>query len=250
MRRLLFAANWKMHKTRADAREFMADFAGRSLDGVDADVAIFPPATCLAVLEEAGGVAYGAQNVHFEAKGAFTGELAVSMLEDLGCSYALIGHSERRAMFGDTDEGVRKKIDACLVSAVKPLVCVGESLDERERNGHMAWVARQVRAACQGLGEADAAKLTFAYEPIWAIGTGKTASDEQAQEMCAHVRKVLRDEVGSVADSIRVLYGGSAKPANIEGLAAQPDVDGALVGGASLKPDSFHELVVKGAAAA
>lgn len=248
MRRLLFAANWKMHKTRAEAREFLDAF-GALPRAEDADVAVFAPATLLGVFADAApAFGYGAQNMHWEPKGAFTGEIAPGMVTDLGCRYVLIGHSERRQMFGETDESCRKKIDAALEAGLTPVVCVGETLAEREAHGHMAKVGKQVRAACHGMREARASKLVFAYEPIWAIGTGKVASDEQAQEMCAHVRKVFRDEAGSVADAARVLYGGSMKPGNVAGLVAKPDVDGGLVGGASLKADSFDELIRNGAA--
>lgn len=250
MRRLLFAANWKMYKTRAQAREFLEAFRGLPRTGDEGDVAVLAPFTSLSVLQDSElDFAYGAQDFHWEVEGAYTGEVSLAMLQDLGCSLVLVGHSERRAMFGETDESCRKKIDAALAAGITPIVCVGESLEERESHGHMAKVARQVRAAVQGMREGQAGKLVFAYEPIWAIGTGRTASDDQAQEMCAHVRKVLRDEVGSVADSIRVLYGGSVKPDNIAGLATREDVDGALIGGASLDPKKFHDIIVQGGAA-
>jgi triosephosphate isomerase len=250
MRRLLFAANWKMNKTRAEARDFCTAFKALERSGDEGDVAIFAPFTCLADLADADlDFGFGAQDMHWEASGAYTGEVAPGMVVDAGCSMILIGHSERRGMFGETDESCRKKIDAALAADLTPVICVGETLDERESHAHMAKVAKQVRAACSGMREAEASKLIFAYEPIWAIGTGKTASDDQAQEMCAHVRSTIKGEVGSVADSIRVLYGGSMKPGNVAGLVAKPDVDGGLIGGASLKPDSFHELIVNGGAA-
>lgn len=236
-----------MHKNRAEAREFIESFKSLSRSGDEGDVAIFAPFTCLSVLQDGElDFGYGAQNFHWEEKGAFTGEISLGMVQDLGCRYVLIGHSERRAMFGETDESCRKKIDAALAAGLTPVVCVGETLEEREAHGHMAKVARQVRAACSGMREAEAGKLVFAYEPIWAIGTGKTASDDQAQEMCAHVRKTLRDEVGSIADRIQVLYGGSVKPENIAGLVLKEDVDGGLIGGASLLPDKFHGIIVNG----
>jgi triosephosphate isomerase len=239
-----------MNKTRAEARDFCTAFKALDRSGDEGDVAIFAPFTCLADLADADlGYRIGAQDMHWEASGAFTGEVSPGMVADAGCSMVLIGHSERRAMFGETDESCRKKIDAALEVGLTPVVCVGETLDERESHAHMAKVARQVRAACSGMRESEASKLIFAYEPIWAIGTGKTASDDQAQEMCAHVRGTIKGEVGSVADSIKVLYGGSMKPGNVAGLVSKPDVDGGLIGGASLNPDSFHELIVNGGAA-
>lgn len=248
MRKKIFAANWKMHKTRAEARAFLAAFlpALKPREGVE--VVVFPPFTALAVMqEEAKGLAYGAQDAHWEDKGAFTGEVSMGMLVELGVKHVLIGHSERRQMFGETDEGCRKKIDAALGKGLAPMVCVGETLQERDSHGHFAKVAKQVRAAAEGLGEARAIAMSFAYEPIWAIGTGRNATEAQAQEMCAHVRKVLRECVGSVADRVPVLYGGSVKPENIGPIARQADVDGALVGGASLDAKGFAAIVANGA---
>ncbi len=245
MRRKLFAANWKMHKTRPEAKAFVTAFQALGPTGGESDMVVFAPATALSALE-GSGLVYGGQNAHFEKKGAFTGEITMGMLVELGCKWVLIGHSERRAMFGETDEGCRKKLEAALEAGLRPMVCVGETLEERDAHGHLAKVSRQVRAVANGLSEAQASRMAIAYEPIWAIGTGRTASDDQAQEMCAHTRKVLRDEIGSVADKVPVLYGGSVKPENIAGLCARPDVDGALVGGASLEAKSFHAICANG----
>lgn len=244
-RRPLFAANWKMHKTRSEARSFLADLTARDLSGPAGDVAVFAPATCLSEFE-GKGIPFGAQNMHYEAKGAFTGEISSSMVLDLGASLILIGHSERRQLFGETDATCRKKVEVALEAGLTPVVCIGETLEERESHGHFAKIAKQVRAVSEGLREAQALKLIFAYEPIWAIGTGKVASEAQAQEMCAHVRKIFREEVGSVADSTRVLYGGSVKPENVAGIMAGEDVDGALIGGASLDPEKYYQILVEG----
>jgi triosephosphate isomerase len=247
MRRLLFAANWKMHKTRAEAQAFLDAFKALPRSGEEGDVCVFAPFTCLSVLQDAEvDFVYGAQNFHWEEKGAFTGEVSLGMLQELGCRYVLIGHSERRGMFGETDASCRKKIDAALVAGLTPVVCIGETLEEREAHGHMAKVAKQVRAACTGMREAEACRLIFAYEPIWAIGTGKTATDAEAQEMCAHVRKTLKKEVGSIADKTQILYGGSMKPENVAALVSREDVDGGLIGGAALIPEKFHAIIKNG----
>jgi triosephosphate isomerase len=210
---------------------------------------VAPPFTALAAAAEAmrgSAVELAAQNVHFEKQGAFTGEVSAPMLAEVGCHHAIVGHSERRQLFGETDETVRKKVGALLAVGIRPIVCVGETLAEREAGRTLEVVDRQVRAALSGLPAEPVAALTIAYEPVWAIGTGKTASTAQAQEVHAAIRKLLRELAGGAADAVRIQYGGSVKPENAAELMAQPDVDGALVGGASLKAQDFSQIV-KGA---
>src|SRR6266496_691409 len=251
MARIKFVCgNWKMFKTAGEARDLVralaplvAEVAGK------VQVAVAPPFTALAaVVEAARGtrIEVAAQNVHFEAQGAFTGEISAGMLADLGVKHCIVGHSERRQLFGETDEGVRKKAAALLQAGILPIVCVGETLLEREAGRTLEVVSRQVRAALQGLSPADVARLTVAYEPVWAIGTGKTATTAQAQEVHAALRALLRELAGGAADQVRNQYGGSVKADNAAELMAQPDVDGALVGGASLKAPDFSQIV-KGA---
>jgi triosephosphate isomerase len=191
-------------------------------------------------------LALAAQDVHWEAQGAFTGEVSAPMLADIGCRHGIVGHSERRQLFGETDEGVRRKVGALLAANVLPIVCVGETLAERDERRTLEVVDRQVRGALAGIPASALAALTVAYEPVWAIGTGKTATAAQAQEVHAAIRKILRELGGGAADAIRIQYGGSVKPENAAELMSQPDVDGALVGGASLKAKDFL-AIVKGA---
>jgi triosephosphate isomerase len=240
-----------MHRTVAEAvalaREVAAGLAAAS--GGRVQVAVAPPFTALhAVAGALGGTGLevAAQDVHWEAQGAFTGEVSAAMLAEAGCRHGIVGHSERRQLFGETDESVRKKVGALLAANVLPIVCVGETLAEREAGKTLAVVERQVRAALAGLPSPALAALTVAYEPVWAIGTGKTASAAQAQEVHAALRKILRELGGDAAEAIRIQYGGSVKPDNAAELMSQPDVDGALVGGASLKAGDFL-AIVKGA---
>nr|MBO6295431.1 triose-phosphate isomerase [Schwartzia sp. (in: firmicutes)] len=185
-----------------------------------------------------------AQNVHWEESGAYTGELSAAMLKDVGVKYVIVGHSERREYFGDTDETVNKRAKAAIAAGIIPIICVGESLETREANAYKDFVAAQVKKAFEGMGALSAAKCVVAYEPIWAIGTGKTATFEQAQEVCEMIRATLAELYDAeVADAIRILYGGSVKPDTINGLMEKPDVDGALVGGASLKAQDFSQIV-------
>jgi triosephosphate isomerase len=190
-------------------------------------------------------VELAAQDVHWEKQGAFTGEVSAWMLADVACAHCIVGHSERRQLFGETDEAVRKKVGALLGAGIRPIVCVGETLAEREAGRTIEVVERQVRAALDGLG-AQVSAMTIAYEPVWAIGTGKTATSAQAQEVHAAIRKIVRELSGPGADAVRIQYGGSVKPDNAAELMSQPDVDGALVGGASLKAADFA-AIVKGA---
>lgn len=242
----IVAANWKMNETLQEARELvMAQLPGlRSISGVD--IVLCPPFVALPVVAamlEGSGIGVGAQNIHWEKSGAYTGEISAPMLAGLA-QYVIIGHSERRQYFGETDETVNKKVKAALASGLTPIVCVGETLAEYEANGTAEVVRRQVSAGYAGLGEADALKTVIAYEPVWAIGTGKAATGAGANAVIGlNIRGALADAyTPSAADAIRVQYGGSVTPANISEFMSQPDIDGALVGGASLKPD-FVEIV-------
>jgi triosephosphate isomerase len=242
--------NWKMHKTAGEARELIATLAPLvEAAAVKVQVAVAPPFTALAAAAEAlagTDIDLAAQDVHWEPQGAFTGEVSAAMLKDVGAKHCIVGHSERRQLFGETDETVARKTRALLATGLLPIVCVGETLQERESGQTMAVVSRQVRGALSGLSGAELARLTVAYEPVWAIGTGKTATTAQAQEVHAGIRALLRELGGAAADEVRIQYGGSVKPENAAELLAQPDIDGALVGGASLEPVSFSNIV-KGA---
>jgi len=246
-RKKFVCGNWKMHRTAAEAgalaREVRAAAEGLA-DRVD--VVIVPPFTALwaAGAELAGSrIGLGAQDVFWESQGAFTGQVSAPMLVDAGCRFVLVGHSERRQFFGDTDETVRKKASAALAAGLHPVVCVGETLPERESGRTLEVVGRQVRGALSGLDAAQIGRLTVAYEPVWAIGTGKTASSAQAQEVHAAIRAILRELAPAAAENVRILYGGSVKPDNAAELLSQPDVDGALVGGASLKALDFTGII-------
>lgn len=247
MRRPFIAGNWKMQKTSGEAKELVSALKGELAGVKDVDVAVAPPFTALdAVCGELKGsnIAVASQNMHHEAKGAFTGEISASMLLDLGVEYVIIGHSERRELFGETDESVSLKVRSALDAGLKPIVCVGEKLEHREGGKTMDIVGSQVRNGLGGLSESDAEKLVVAYEPVWAIGTGVTASPEQAQEVHKAIRGIISDMFGkAVADGLRIQYGGSVKPSNALELMQKPDIDGALVGGASLDAESFANIV-------
>jgi triosephosphate isomerase len=237
---VLIAGNWKMFKGPAASREFLAAFSPP--EGVD--VVIAPPYVSLATAVESGSCRVFAQNVHWADEGAYTGEVSPSMLRELGVAGAIVGHSERRQYFGETDEGVAKKTKAALAARLLPISCVGETLAEREAARTMEVVGRQTRAILDAVTADEAKTVVIAYEPVWAIGTGKVATPEQAQEVHAFIRSEISKKHGQgVADALRILYGGSVKPDNVKGLMSLPDVDGALVGGASLKADSFLKLV-------
>ncbi len=242
MRRPFIAGNWKMNTTEAEAGA-LASAVAEATDGAACDIAVCPPFPHLAAVREAvrgSAVAIGAQNVSWEPAGAFTGEVSLGMLEPY-CRYVIVGHSERRALFGDTDEWVNRKTAAVLASRLDPIVAVGETLAEREAGEMGSVLDRQIR---RGLADLDlSARVTVAYEPVWAIGTGETATPEMAQEACALIRALLRELAGDTADAIRIQYGGSVNPGNATELLAQPDIDGALVGGASLKADQFAAIV-------
>jgi triosephosphate isomerase len=242
----LIAGNWKMNQTVPEsidlAREIVAGCAGLS----DVEVALLPPFTSLWPLTGvvAGSrVALGSQDTYWEDKGAFTGEISPAMVSGW-CRYALVGHSERRRLFGETDEHVNRKALAALGHGLRPLVAVGETLDEHEAGHTEAVLTRQVKAAIHGMTETNGMELVVAYEPVWAIGTGRTATPEHAEQSCALIRRVAGDRLGvAVSDALRVLYGGSVTPANAADLMAQPDVDGALVGGASLVAQDFLAII-------
>lgn len=248
-RRPLIAGNWKMHGGRAETLVLLSALKEKlpkeSLS--DREVVVAPPFTSLetaAHLLNGSPIRLAAQNLYWEPQGAFTGEVSGLMLKELGCSYVIIGHSERRQYFGETDEYVARKVKAAQQYGLTPIICVGETLEERENNATITVITRQVRGALQGQDKAVVASLVIAYEPIWAIGTGRTATPEQAQEVHAAMRTILGDIADKpTADAVRLLYGGSVKPDNIDGLMAQADIDGALVGGASLQAASFARIV-------
>jgi len=240
------AANWKMHKSIAEAVEFARVFAPLVRDVTDVEIAIAPAFTSLAALRAALGtsrVALAGQNAHFEAKGAFTGEISVAMLADVGCRHVILGHSERRALFGETDAFIAKKLRAVQAAGLRPILCVGESAVEREAGRTFDVLRSQLEGSLAEADPSHAAELVVAYEPVWAIGTGKTATPELAQEAHGFVRARLAERFGPAAESIRIQYGGSVKPENTADLMAQADIDGALVGGASLDPVSFSAII-------
>ena len=246
-RRPIIAGNWKMNKTTVEARDLAARLVPLVSGILDRDIVLAPPYTALlAVADTIKGtnLVLSAQNLFWEDKGAFTGEISAEMLLDLGCKYVIIGHSERRQFFGETDETVNKKVRQALNKGLLPIVCVGELLKEREAGRANEVIDRQVTGALKDVNAAEMQKIVIAYEPVWAIGTGKTATPEQANEIHSFIRKKLEITYGRViADSLRIQYGGSVTPENVSTLMAMPDIDGALVGGASLKPESFAALV-------
>ena len=250
MRTYLMAGNWKMNNTIPEAvvlTQQLCNQYNRKWD--DVDVVICPPSIDLksayTVLDfDKTKISLGAQNVHWEESGAFTGEVSIPMIKDAGCEYCIVGHSERREMFNETDTSVNRKVKALVAAGIAPIMCVGESLALRDSGEYLEFITAQVRAGLAGLDELDMKQVVVAYEPIWAIGTGRTATPEQAQEVCAAIRAVLAEMFGvETADATRVLYGGSMNVGNVESLLAQADIDGGLIGGASLKADSFRQLV-------
>ncbi|WP_175990335.1 triose-phosphate isomerase [Bacillus sp. Marseille-Q1617] len=250
MRKPIIAGNWKMHKTASEAKTFTEEVKGLVPDTDKVDSVICAPALFLENLVEQtkeSKVSIGAQNMHFEESGAFTGEVSPVALADIGVEYVIIGHSERREMFNETDDSVNKKTLAAFNHNLTPIVCVGETLEQRENNETKDLVGSQVKQALTGLTEDQVKQTVIAYEPIWAIGTGKSSTAEDANEVCAHIRQVVASEFSqAAADSVRVQYGGSVKPNNIKEYMAQSDIDGALVGGASLEPQSFLQLLEAG----
>ena len=242
----IIAGNWKMNNTIAEGVALVKALAPLVKDAKVTVVAC-PTATALSAVAEAAkgtNIHIGAQNVHWEKSGAYTGEISTGMLTEIGVDYVVLGHSERRGYFGETDEGVNKRAHAAFAAGITPIICCGESLAIREAGKYIDHVVGQINAALEGFAADEVAKLVIAYEPIWAIGTGKTATFDQAEEVCKAIREAVAKKFGaSAADAIRIQYGGSVKPATIKDLMQQPNVDGALVGGASLKAKDFSEIV-------
>ena len=247
MRRPIIAGNWKMNKTVAEAVSLVTELKGLVSDVADVDVVVCPPFTALYAVGEAlrgSGIGLGAQDMHWEPKGAYTGEISAQMLLTTGCQYVILGHSERRAYFGDTNETVCRKVKAAVVAGLTPIVCVGETLQQRQAGTTEAVVKDHVVGALAGISSEDAVKVAIAYEPVWAIGTGLTATPEQAQEVHVFIRNELAHLYDKgLADEVRIQYGGSMKPENSVALLAQPDIDGGLIGGASLDARSFSDII-------
>ncbi len=246
-RKPIIAGNWKMNKTASEARDLAAKLIPLVSGAKDREIVLAPPFTALSAVNEAikgTNLALAAQNLFWEDKGAYTGEISAEMLLDLGCKYVIIGHSERRQYFGETDGTVNKRVRQALNKGLLPIVCVGELLAERESGKANDVIDRQVTGALAGVIDAEMLKIVIAYEPVWAIGTGKTATPEQANDIHAFIRRKVKSMyTEEVADGLRIQYGGSVTPENVSALMAKPDIDGALVGGASLKPESFAALV-------
>ena len=251
-RKKLIAGNWKMNKTSADAVALVTDLVASIGRQNDVDVVVCPPFTSIETVAKAlegSTIKLGAQNMHFEASGAFTGEVSAPMLRALFATHVILGHSERRAFFGETDALVNKKVLAALKNQLRPILCVGETLAEREAGATLKVVQTQLEAGLEGVSKDLAPSVVIAYEPVWAIGTGKVATTEQAQEVHAFIRGLLTKLFTEVvAQKVRILYGGSMKPSNAPELLAQKDIDGGLIGGASLEARSFTELVTAAAA--
>ncbi|HEX9020590.1 MAG TPA: triose-phosphate isomerase [Nitrospirota bacterium] len=243
----IIAGNWKMNKTTAEARDLAAEIIPLVSAVKDREIVLAPAFTALQTVGDAirgTAIALAAQNLHWEDKGAFTGEISAEMLLDLGCKYVIIGHSERRQYFGETDESVNKKVKQALKRGLSPIMCVGETLAEREAGRLNEVISRQAAGGLKDVAPGDMKKLVIAYEPVWAIGTGKTATPEQANEVHALIRQKIKTLYSAeTAEGTRIQYGGSVTPENVSSLMAKPDIDGALVGGASLKPESFAALV-------
>lgn len=249
MRKPIIAGNWKMNKTVSEAVQFMQEIIGKAETPSVESVVCAPFVSLPALVDQAKGtsIKIGAQNMHFEENGAYTGEVSGPMLKELGVQYVILGHSERRAMFAETDEMVNKKVHAAFKNGLIPIICVGEKLEEKEAGRTKEVCKVQVEAALQGLNQEQISQVVIAYEPIWAIGTGKSSTAEDAQEVIAYIRNQVKASFGAeAAANIRIQYGGSVKPNNIQSFMRMEDIDGALVGGASLEPSSYIELV-KGA---
>ena len=245
-RRPIMAANWKMQKTAAEGAEYVEKFLPLVADATGVDVVLAPPFTALDRVSQAlsgSAVMLASQNVNPAEGGAFTGEVSPAMIHDLGCRYAIVGHSERRALYGETSPFVDQKAIALLAQGVLPIVCVGETLSDREADRAFDVVGEQLEGSLKSIPDERAAEVVVAYEPVWAIGTGKTATPEMAQEIHAFIRGLLGDRFGATGAAMRIQYGGSVKPDNVKELMSQPDIDGALVGGAGLDPDSFAKIV-------
>ncbi|MBU0549572.1 MAG: triose-phosphate isomerase [Candidatus Omnitrophica bacterium] len=247
MRRLIIAGNWKMYKNISESLELTNGLKRELYDIENIDIVLCPVFTSLASVSEVltdSNIQLGAQDVYWQKEGAFTGEISASMLKDAGCLFVIIGHSERRQYFSESNQSVNQKLKAVLESGMAPIVCVGETLKQREANKTLDIIKEQLQEGLEGISAEDAGRLIIAYEPVWAIGTGKNATATQAEEVHAYIRSLLEKiYTKDIAASIRIQYGGSVKPGNIEELMQQPDIDGALVGGASLNVDSFSEII-------
>lgn len=246
MRKPIIAGNWKMNKTLSEAKSFIEEIDGKLPAEDKVEAVVCAPALFLEALV-GYGVGIGAQNMHFEEQGAFTGEISPVALEDIGVKYVILGHSERREMFNETDEAINKKVFAAFKYNLTPIVCCGETLEQRENGETNEFVGSQVEKALQGLTEEQVKQTVIAYEPIWAIGTGKSSTAEDANEVCAYIRQVIGKKFSQeAAEAVRIQYGGSVKSDNIKEYMAQPHIDGALVGGASLEPGAFLQLLEAG----
>lgn len=249
MRKPFIAGNWKMNMTHLEAMKFLEDLRYKFENKTGCEIAICPPATALrsvqTILEDDDlEIKLGAQNMYFEQSGAYTGEISPAMLKALGVEYVILGHSERRQYFTETNEMVNEKVKTAFENKLKPILCIGEKLEIREEGKEIGYVLEQLVNCLSGINSENIADLTIAYEPIWAIGTGKTATSKNANDMCCAIRQKVADIYGKdYADRVRIQYGGSVKPSNINELMAMPDIDGALVGGASLKVDDFLALI-------
>ncbi|GAB4341105.1 MAG: hypothetical protein Kow0099_17560 [Candidatus Abyssubacteria bacterium] len=254
MKPMMIAGNWKMHKLTGEAHDLATRLkAGLADLESPAIVVLCPPFTALATVASAiagSGIRLGAQNMYWEEQGAFTGEVSPLMLKDIGCSHVILGHSERRHVFGEKDEDVNRKVHAALKASLTPIVCVGETEQEREKGKTESIIVKQIKKGLADLSREQMRNIVIAYEPVWAIGTGKNATPQQAQEVHELIRKLIAERFDeTTASSIPILYGGSVKPSNADELLGQPDINGALVGGASLDADSFEKIVRAGAAA-
>jgi triosephosphate isomerase len=247
MRTPFIAGNWKMFKTVQEAAAFVTDLRAAVKDAKGVQVIVGPPFTAIHAAAQAArgsNIEVSAQNLHWEKQGAFTGEISAAMIKEAGATYVIIGHSERRQLFGETDAIVNRKVQSAIAQGLTPIICIGETLEERERNETLAVLDRQIKGGLDTVTAEQVAALIVAYEPVWAIGTGRVATAAQAGEAHAHIRTRLRQWFGGdAADACRVIYGGSVKPDNIRELIAEPDVDGALVGGASLDVKSFADII-------
>ena len=251
MRKKIIAANWKMHMTQGESKAFLTTFLREIGDLDEVEIVIVPPFTAIPKVSElvtqTPNIKVGAQNMYWERSGAFTGEISPAMLRELFVRYVVLGHSERRAMFGETDEIVNRKVRAAYEEVLRPILCVGETLEQREKGQVEKVLSSQLRGSLAGVEAKELHETVIAYEPVWAIGTGKTATAGQAQEAHAFIRQILREiSDEATAEKIRIQYGGSVKPDNARTLLSQPDIDGALVGGASLDPRSFAQIVQAG----
>lgn len=248
MRTPFIAGNWKMNKTVSEAKDLVAGLKEKVADVDNVEIGVCPPAIDLVSVREIAqnsNIKVGAQNLHWQESGAYTGEISGPMLSELDLDYVIIGHSERREYFGETDHSVNLKVKAAFSHGLKPIICVGETLEEREMGEAEDKVELQVKACLTGLDEKQVADVVIAYEPIWAIGTGESADSTEANRMIKYVRDVIREDYPDAADEVRIQYGGSVKPHNVEEYMSEDDIDGALVGGASLEAESFAQIVLK-----